>query len=297
MFDFPKTIPVPRGCGEREPGGVYVECGLSSGGSPLEAFLVDPPLPPPEGKGKEELANKPQLWVRTARTDPDDPATEYVVMNPGTEQPIVDLLLWIGAEHYPYVSDSIEEVRRFGASRKLNPNLDLSQLTRYSRMILLHPSCRNTLWEQQAPPLRCAKAIPGHGACPMDEEEIEDEEEAWELELPEGKDEIVEQEDQTGPCLFKCWELIPEAVSVLTIPQGDGPPLCQREIGSTIYTYHPTGESAEGLQAGIFATLPITGFALIQFDDGSVNEKAKAKIVDAQEKNGAAALPFYETDK
>ena len=184
MPDFPRAIPVPRGCGEREPGGVYIECGLSPYGRPLEEFLVDPPLPPPEGKGKEELANKPQLWVRTARRDPGDPSTEYVVMNPGTEQPIVDLLLWIGAEFYPYVSDYIEEVRRFGASRKLNPNLDFSQLTRWSRMILIHPYALNTLWEQQERPRTCAKSIPGHALPESSDErgehEWQDEEEALE---------------------------------------------------------------------------------------------------------------------
>ena len=310
MFDFPKAIPEQRGCGDREPGGVYAECGLSSGGSPLEAFLVDPPLPLPEGKGKEELANKPQLWVRTARTDAADPTSEYVVMNPGTDQPIVDLLIWVGEEHYPHVADYIEEVRRLGASRKLNPNLDLSQLTRYSRMVMAHPSALNTLWHEQQPPLCCAKAIAGHALDSI--EEAEDDEEEWDgdpfvddpdpqaivsspnadLEQDEG-----EQPAHSGPCLFKGWELIPLDAASLVLPQEDGPPLCQRQIGSTLYSYRPTGESAEGLQPGIFATLPITGFALIQMEDGSVNEKARAKIVQGLELNQDLALPYYETDK
>ena len=55
-MDFPKAIPVERGCGEREPGGVYAECGLSPYGSPLEHFLIDPPMPLPEGV---DLINKP----------------------------------------------------------------------------------------------------------------------------------------------------------------------------------------------------------------------------------------------
>ena len=42
MFDhnFPKADPVERGCGDREPGGVYCECGLSPRGRPLEEFLI-----------------------------------------------------------------------------------------------------------------------------------------------------------------------------------------------------------------------------------------------------------------
>ena len=76
---------------------------------------------------------------------------------------------------------------------------------------------------------------------------------------------------QAGPCLFKLWELIPreaaqtviDVVDVEAGNQGFGTsalPLCLREIGSTIYQYRPTGESADGLVPGIFAVLPITGF-------------------------------------
>jgi hypothetical protein len=74
-------------------------------------------------------------------------------------------------------------------------------------------------------------------------------------------------------------------------------PLCLREIGSTIYQYRPTGESADGLVPGLFAALPITGFALIRFQDGTVNEQAKAKILAGLEAREQQALPFYETDR
>ena len=43
--------------------------------------------------------------------------------------------------------------------------------------------------------------------------------------------------------------------------------------------------------------LPITGFALIRFQDGSVNERAKEKILAGLEKREGHALPFYETDQ
>jgi hypothetical protein len=96
MFDhdFPKADPVPRGCGEREPGGVYAESGLSPRGRPLVEFLFDPPLPIPEGL---DLINKPQLWMRTLASG--EPALDE------EGQPIFDLLIWVGAEHYPYCSD------------------------------------------------------------------------------------------------------------------------------------------------------------------------------------------------
>lgn len=35
----------------------------------------------------------------------------------------------------------------------------------------------------------------------------------------------------------------------------------------------------------------------IQMSDGAVNERAKTKIEEAQQKNGDMALPYYESDK
>src|SRR5205085_3103886 len=150
-YDFPKADPVPRGCGEREPGGVYAESGLSPHGRPLEEFLFDPPLPIPEGL---DLINKPQLWQRALPSG--EPALDE------NDLPIFDLLIWVGAEHYPYCPDYLEETRRYGASRRLNPNLDLAQLSRSSRMILAHPHVLNTRWQEQRPPLTCKKRVPGH---------------------------------------------------------------------------------------------------------------------------------------
>lgn len=317
MFDFPKAIPVPRGCGEREPGGVYLECGLSDHGLPLEAFLVDPPLPVPDGL---DLINKPQLWQRT--TSSGEPTLDE------WEQPIYDVLLWIGAEYYPYCPDFIEEVRRFGASRRLNPNLDLSMLSRSSRMILAHPFALNTEWQSQRPPRSCDKNIAGHTGNPGQDEENEGDEEWGEEEQDEDAlgsvydaasarsmiiahahapklPAAVSTTMHSGPCLFKTWELIPQeaaqTVIALDEQQADAGapslPFCLRAIGSTIYQYHPTSESSTGLIPGIFAVLPITGFALIRFVDSSVNEKARAKVMAGMETHGSQALPFYETDR
>jgi len=330
--DFPKADPVPRGCGEREPGGVYAETGLSDQGMPLETFLLDPPLPIPDGL---DLINKPQLWQRVR------PAGEPVLES--DEQPIYDLLIWVGAEHYPSCCDYIEETRRYGASRRLNPNLDLALLSSASRMILAHPRVINTLWQEQRPPQECGKHVPGHDGKPVEDAEDEDEwgvardgengDDEWGEEKDDGeRDDADEWEgvyeragertraiaaahpalsanvslptpspssaSHTGPCLFKLWELIPqdEAQTVITI-DGEDAPLCLREIGSTTYQYRPTGESADGLQPGLFAALPITGFALIQFADGTVNEKARQKILTGMESHQGQAIPFYESER
>ena len=312
MFDhdFPKADSVPRGCGEREPGGVYAESGLSPRGRPLEEFLFDPPLPIPEGL---DLINKPQLWMRTLASG--EPVLD------GEGQPVFDLIIWVGAEFYPYLPDYLEEVKRYGASRRLNPNLDLSLLSRSSRMILAHPHVLNTLWQEQWPPQSCKRGIPGHDtpltkneetASPRDEAEeraisrlpVQSTESTTEVLLPA----MLLTTPQMGPCLFKVWELIPRAAAQTVIEAADeeagaqlagveSRPLCLREIGSTIYQYRPTGESADGLVPGLFAALPITGFALIRSHDGSVNEQAKAKILAGLEAREQHALPFYETDR
>jgi hypothetical protein len=308
--DFPKADLVPRGCGDREPGGVYAECGLSSRGRPLEEFLIDPPLAIPPGL---DLVNKPQTWQRMLSSN--EPALGWEGL------PIFDLLIWVGQEHYPYVPDYLEEVIRFGASRRLNPNLDLSLLSKSSRMILAHPQVINTAWKEQCPPESCKKEIPGHDTTITrcgDREDAMDESDRkvitesllhhsgsnMESLLP-----IVNSEaPRTGPCLFKLWDLIPQEAAQTVIDEVDvevenqrsrtAPlPLCLREIGSTIYQYRPTGESADGLVPGIFAVLPITGFALIRFQDGSVNERAKEKIQTGIETHGSNAIPVYETDR
>ena len=95
----------------------------------------------------------------------------------------------------------------------------------------------------------------------------------------------------SGPCLFKTYDLIPAEAA--THPE---PSLIEarvhytRQIGSTTYLYAPSGEAADGLEPGVFAALPITGFALIRHSDGSVNEPAEAKL-------RAAELPYYTTDR
>jgi hypothetical protein len=70
----------------------------------------------------------------------------------------------------------------------------------------------------------------------------------------------------------------------------DGYPWYARRIGSTTYFYAPSGESAEELETGVFAALPITGFALIRHPDGSVNEHSREKL-------DAANLPYYTSSR
>jgi hypothetical protein len=268
--DFPKAAAVLRGCGERSPGAVYIECALSPVGRPFEDFLLDPPLPVPPGLGADALANKPQFWT--------DPAS-------GT----VHLLIWIGAEHYPYLPDFVEESRRFGISRKLSPQLlerpEFARLTLASRLILVHPTARNLAWMYQSPPLRCLKHVPGHTSAAVTTE-------------------------RTGPCLSKTWELVPAHAALPLLDPGSGKPLVDpitrqvrrksfvlagrtwftRRIGSTEYTYAPTSESEAELAPGIFGTFPISGFALIRGGSSDISHRVETRLKRLWRE---ADIPFY----
>ena len=111
-----KAIPVLRGCGTRCRGGLYAECGLGPNGSPVEDFLMDPPV----------LLDFARLGVI--------PRGTHLVERNG----VTHLFDWIGAESYGNVADFIEEVRRFGLSRRLSPKLDFSKLTGATRILLVH---------------------------------------------------------------------------------------------------------------------------------------------------------------
>jgi len=275
MFDFPRALPDERGCGDREPGGVYAESGLSRYGSPLEYFLFDPPLPLPAGV---DLVNKPQLWQRV------DPVSGEPVLDPQTGRPVYDLLIHVGAEHYEYAPDYLEETKYMGASRRLNANLDLSLLTRRSHMLLAHPKAIIVPWRDLTLPERCYKQLPRHDLASY---------------ARLGLDAAVAQVDERrmGPCIFKLWDVLPRDEAIEVFEEVSQRPLCVRKIGSTIYQYRPTGEQVKEWEQGFILGLPITGIALIEYADGTVNEKAKAKLLAGMAQNEEMALPFYETDQ
>jgi len=108
---------IERGCGRRQIGALYACVPTSTSGTPIEYFIVDPPLPWNAGHFRGA-----RLHTRADGT--------------------VDMLLWVGAEHYPFVSDFIEEARIHGISRRVpvSKELGYSILTpNKSRILLVHP--------------------------------------------------------------------------------------------------------------------------------------------------------------
>jgi len=178
----------------------------------------------------------------------------------------------------------VHNCRRLGASRRLNANLDLSLLTQRSRMLLAHPKAIIVPWRDLTLPDRCYKQLPRHDLASY---------------ARLGLDAAAAQTDEgrIGPCIFKLWDVLPRDEAIEVFEQEGQRPLCLRKIVSTIYQYRPTGEEVKEWEPGFILGLPITGIALIQYADGTVNEKAKAKLLAGMAQNEDMALPFYETDR
>ena len=151
-------------------------------------------------------------------------------------------------------------------------------------MLLAHPKAIIVPWQDLTPPDRCYKRLPRHALA------------SYAL---QGLDAAAAQADEArmGPCIFKLWDVLPGDEAMEVFEQEGERPLCLRKIGSTIYQYRPTGEEVKEWEQGFILGLPITGIALIQYADGTVNEKAKAKLLAGMAQNEEMALPFYETDK
>jgi hypothetical protein len=125
---------VVRGCGSRQPGGVYLVTALGERGVPLEACVIDPPVP----IDATATGLSPQGMVLASSSK-----GTTVVMD------------WVGTEAYPNVADYVEETALFGSSRRIPANFDFARLGPGSRHVLVHPRAivanRRWLLEHRAP--------------------------------------------------------------------------------------------------------------------------------------------------
>ncbi|MFI5294370.1 MAG: hypothetical protein ACHQ0Y_05025 [Thermodesulfovibrionales bacterium] len=106
-------VGIIRGCGKRVPGGLYVCSGLAPYGTPIEHFIIDPPI-----AYDTEPFRAPLIFEKEGKNH---------------------VMLWVGAEHYPWPSDMVEEIRNFGVSKRIPNNFDLSKLEPGSMLFLVHP--------------------------------------------------------------------------------------------------------------------------------------------------------------
>lgn len=209
---------IVRGCGKREQGGVYAECGRSPLGRPIEDFLLCPPvLVDAAGMGLSPIGVK-------------------LIEHNG----VCHVWDWVGSKYYPNVADFVEEVRRFGLSRRISKGLDFSKLTEQSRIFLLHSSAHI------ADPSPFQKARIGGKALGLD----------WDH-CPKGTHEAGEK----GMCSGLWWEDVEGMeYSVNRISR--------REMPAFEYTAaRPAVKS--GHMLAVFASFPIIRLAVVKSEDGS----------------------------
>ena len=101
-----------RGCGTRKPGGLYMCCGMSPYGQPVEHFLIDPAIP----------------------HDVAPFRTPLIFEKKGLNH----VLVYIGEEFYPNVPKFVDETRRMGISRRIPANFPIDKLQQGSCMMMVH---------------------------------------------------------------------------------------------------------------------------------------------------------------
>lgn len=101
-----------RGCGTRKPGGLYMCCGMSPYGKPVEHFLIDPAVP-------HDVVpfRTPQIF---------------------NKEGLNHVLVYIGEGFYPNVPKFIDETRRMGVSRRIPANFPIDKLQQGSCMMMVH---------------------------------------------------------------------------------------------------------------------------------------------------------------
>lgn len=100
-----------RGCGKRKEGGLYASMGLGEDGIHMSNFMLDPPVPFLNGAPFQGMHEAP----------------EYITSGWDTEQHLV-LMDWVGESGYATVPDFIEEIRRFGMSRRIPSTFDFESV-------------------------------------------------------------------------------------------------------------------------------------------------------------------------
>ncbi len=224
---------VIRLCGTRDVAAIYAECRLGIDGFPIEHFLIDPPVP----VDKDELGITPR-GVRLIQ-----------------QNGIWHIFDWVGSEYYPNVADFVEEVRRLGLSRKLNPKMDFSKLTIKSRIVLLHSRAVIKNHKKYKSSATCPK---GHDAHHRNE----------------------------AMCVKLYWEDVEDGEPDPSLIPGEERKV-KRRMPAFEYTGYERPSAVEPeYQLGIFASFPIHNLAVINDPDGKrhkeVFDRAKNSTIKVE---------------
>ncbi len=231
---------IVRGCGTRVAGGIYAECPLSPYGVPIEDFLVDPPIP----------------------VDTQEVGVTQIGVKLVERKGIWHIMDWVGSTHYPNVADYVEEVRRFGLSRRLSTGLDFQKLTPQSRILLLHSHAYifnydeyqkkepdDELLEGLVPYPRCPKKLMQHKRPKMETMCAR----LWYQDV-NGGEEILVSKEEDSPARIRC---------------------VTRKMPS--FEYHALVKPPQvepKYKVAIFAAFPIINLAVVKDDDGGTHNRS-----------------------
>ncbi len=241
-----KAVAVTRGCGTRVAGGIYAEVGLAPPGMgrPLEDFLVDPPT-----KLNREMLTALGVTAVGVSLHKDAHGTWHV-------------LDWVGSESYPNVADFLEEVRRFGLSRRLPKTLEFAKLTLGSRIVLIHARAHLNNHDELYP--ETAASWP----CPTKDE---------------NNPAYVRHPDPRGLCCAGLWWRDVDGLEIEAGLTGTMGTRRQPSFSYTAMLYRP--EVKRQYTPGIFASFPLSRIAVI----GDPSDPASAE--DALGKASKSGLP------
>jgi hypothetical protein len=253
---------VTRGCGTRQAAGIYLEVGLGYGGKSLEFFLSDPPI---------HMTCDTKVGVE-------------LIERGG----VVHVLDWIGEQHYPFATDFLEEGRRYGFSRRIPKNLDLSRLTAESRILVVH--ARGLVVNHEA--LR--PFMPEHYNTPYTEQgkrKPAHTHHCGHLERTTSS-EHYQPDPHRDHCTRDLWTAPPA-----TRVEDGAPPRYIREFASVSYEVFPLSPDAPAPEyvSALVASLPITNISVIRAKDGSHTETLE-KVRTMLEWEGGFRISVTEAD-
>lgn len=194
---------------------------------------------------------------------------------------IVDVYDWIGSEHYPNVLDMFYEIGNLGLSRRAPTNLDYSNLTRQSRICLIHErafvtnrnACYDALAEEAdhydpdaLEPWKCPRDRPEH-----------DEDRIWPIGSVRGA---------TGrPMCAALWDEMVEGGDPIH-DTNKAPRTIRRQVGATSYEarrwfdkHDPVPQVKPEFAPGIFMRLPLQRFEVVSGDTAKEAKAHKAASV------------------
>lgn len=246
-----------RGCGVREPGGIYFvtpKCEKPDPDrcAPVTRFLFCPPLP----LGGLEIVKRGVTLIER----PDGSG-------------INDVYDWVGEGAYPNTADMVEEIKRMGLSRRASKSLDFSLLGPGSLIFLVHARAIVTNAAEVYEYIRQeVEETPDHSHtfnCPCGNPNH--------ARLPGSP--VPELDQET--CAGLWWETLTKADPIydLAAPRRSA----TRTVGSTTYRgYSAPYDLTMAYEAGIFARFPITRLEVVADPDGEEADTAYERLENAR---------------